>query len=48
MNINGEVRLRPIGIVWVALMMMVCAGPAVSAEPAPEFKRTLDAFLAQP
>jgi len=34
-SINGEVRLPSIGIVLAALMMMVCAGPAVSAEPKP-------------
>jgi len=34
-NVNDEGRWRSIGIVGVALMMMVGAGPAVSAEPKP-------------
>jgi dienelactone hydrolase len=34
-SINDEVRLPSVGIVLVALTMMVCASPAVSAEPRP-------------
>jgi len=34
-NVKDEVRLLSIGIVLAALLMLVCAGPAVSAEPKP-------------
>ena len=35
MNRNDEVRSQSIGIVLAAILMMVCAGLVVSAEPAP-------------
>ena len=35
MNMKDEVRWLFLGIVLAAFMMMVCAGPAVSAEPKP-------------